>query len=44
MGNECTLVAIEAARIAEGVVPTKDDLDRVLTAANRITTLAEAFA
>ena len=44
MGHEATLVAIEAARIAKGVVPTKDDLDRLLLAAGRITALVGAYA
>lgn len=44
MGHEATLVAIEAARIAKGVIPTQSDLDRVLIAANRITALVEDFA
>jgi len=44
MGHEATLVAIEAARIAKGVTPSQSDLNRVLTAANRIATLVEDFA
>ena len=44
MGHEATLVAIEAARVAKGLTPTQDELSRLLTAANRITALAEAFA
>ena len=41
---EVTLVAIEASRIASGIVPSEADKARVLAAANRITRIMEVFA
>ena len=41
---EVTLVAIEASRIASGIVPSEADKARVLAASNRITRIMEAFA
>ena len=41
---EVTLVAIEASRIASGVVPSEADKARVLAASNRITRIMEVFA
>jgi phage major head subunit gpT-like protein len=43
MGFEATLVAIEAARLANGAIPSADDLKRLLKSANRITRLVEDF-
>ena len=40
---EVTLVAIEASRIASGIVPSEADKARTLLAANRITTIMEVF-
>ena len=41
---EVTLVAIEASRIASGIVPSEADKARVLAASNRITRIVEVFA
>ena len=41
---EVTLVAIEASRIASGIVPSEADKARVLAASNRITRIMEVFA
>ena len=41
---EVTLVAIEASRIASGIVPSEADKARVLAASNRITRILEVFA
>ena len=41
---EVTLVAIEASRIASGIVPSEADKARVLAASNRSTRLMEVFA
>lgn len=43
LGFEATLTAVAAANIANGVDLTEKDLERLLTAANRITTLVEAY-
>ena len=40
---EVTLVAIEASRIASGIVPSEADKARVLAASNRITRIMELF-
>lgn len=44
LATEVNLVAIAAANVAHGVKLTSIDLDRVLTAANRITRIGEMFA
>ena len=44
LATEVNLVAIAAANVAHGVKQTSVDLDRVLTAANRITRIGEMFA
>ena len=44
LATESNLVAIAAANVAHGVKLTSVDLDRVLTAANRITRIGEMFA
>ncbi len=44
LGFEAMLVAIEASRIASGMVPSEPDKARVLLSANRITRIMEAFA
>ena len=41
---EALLVAVEAARISKGGMPTEADKARVLAASNRITRIAEVFA
>lgn len=41
---ECTLVAVAAANVANGVALTKADMDRVLKAAGRVRRIAEVFA
>jgi len=41
---ETTLISIEAGRMAKGMVPSPDDLARVLRAANRINLIAEDYA
>lgn len=41
---EVTLVALEASRIASGIVPSEADKARVLAASNRITRIMEVFA
>ena len=43
LGFESTLIAIEAGRIANGVIPTVNDLARLGKAANRITRIVEVF-
>jgi hypothetical protein len=43
LGAECNLVAIAAGNIAHGVTLKDADRQRLLTAANRITRLAEAY-
>lgn len=44
MAVECNLVAVAAANVAHGVALTQLDLDRLLTAASRVTRIAEVFA
>lgn len=44
MAIECNLVAVAAANVAHGVALTQLDLDRLLTAASRVTRIAEVFA
>jgi hypothetical protein len=44
LATESNLVAVAAGNVAHGVVLTQIDLDRVLTAAQRITRLVEVFA
>lgn len=43
IGFETTLIAIEAGRIASGIVPTDSDKARILEAANRIIRITEVF-
>jgi len=44
IGFECTLVAVAAGNIAQGVILKDADHARVMAAAGRITRLVEAFA
>ena len=44
LGFEAMLVAIEASRIASGMVPSEPDKARVLLSANRIIRITDEFA
>jgi hypothetical protein len=44
LATECNLVAIAAGNLAHGMELSRADLDRVLSAAGRITRLVEVFA
>ena len=44
LANEANLVAIAAGNVAQGIVLTQDDRDRLMTAAGRILRIREVFA